>query len=54
MFYYLTLNKQNISDYIPLVFTTHETYFKNMNECIKKISLLEAIKNTPIIIQIEK
>ena len=47
-------NKQNISDYIPLVFTTHETYFKNMNECIKKISLLEAIKNTPIIIQIEK
>tara|TARA_Y100000590_G_scaffold469312_1_gene656098 strand:+ start:187 stop:1506 length:1320 start_codon:yes stop_codon:yes gene_type:complete len=42
------------SNYLPLMFVTHETYRKNINNCIYMISNMESIKDKPVVIQIYK
>lgn len=41
-------------NFVPLVFTTHETYFKNIELSIKKINNLESIKIKPVVMQIDR
>ena len=44
------LNNNNL----PIMFTTHETYLKNVNNCIKKIVKMQNVKDKPVVIQIYK
>ena len=42
------------SNHLPLMFVTHETYRKNIDNCIIKISNMKSIKDKPVVIQIYK
>ena len=42
------------SNHLPLMFVTHETYLKNVNNCINKISKMKSVKDKPIVIQLYK
>ena len=39
---------------LPLIFTTHETYLKNINKCIERIINIQSVKHKPVVIQIYK
>lgn len=39
---------------LPLMFTTHETYLKNINKCIERIINIQNVKHKPVVIQIYK
>ena len=43
-----------IESFLPLMFVTHETYRKNINNCIYMISNMKSIKDKPVVIQIYK
>ena len=50
------IQKQNDinNNLIPVVITTHKTYYKNIIKSVDKIRKLKSIKHNPVVIQIDK
>ena len=47
-------NNDITKSFIPLIFITHETTYKNIKNSIGKIKKLKDIKDNPIVIQIDR